>query len=103
MNDHRWAPLMNRDFGPTVIHALGPDGHAFKWVNSYNDSSYLTASKTDGGKKKSTTPCAGIDELKYRLTSSDCKCIQSGASFTGMSMDARLAVPGGCDTGGLRH
>eukprot|EP00959_Pyramimonas_sp_CCMP1952_P048875 1020955-Pyramimonas_sp.AAC.1 len=33
MNDHRWAPLVDEDFGLAVIRALGPDGHAFKWVN----------------------------------------------------------------------
>eukprot|EP00959_Pyramimonas_sp_CCMP1952_P171467 3582826-Pyramimonas_sp.AAC.1 len=30
-SDEGWAPLFQEDFGLTVIHALGPDGHAFKW------------------------------------------------------------------------
>eukprot|EP00959_Pyramimonas_sp_CCMP1952_P346116 7249236-Pyramimonas_sp.AAC.1 len=34
-----------------------------KWVNLYSGSSCLMVSKTGGGKKPSTTPCAGVDEL----------------------------------------
>eukprot|EP00959_Pyramimonas_sp_CCMP1952_P068275 1424936-Pyramimonas_sp.AAC.1 len=62
MSDNAWAPIVDDDVGLSVIRAFGPDGHAFKWANQYSDSSCLMVSKSASG-KKTTTPCAGIDEL----------------------------------------
>eukprot|EP00959_Pyramimonas_sp_CCMP1952_P385888 8087428-Pyramimonas_sp.AAC.1 len=40
-SDRGWPPLFQEDFGLAVIHALGSDGHAFKWVNLCSASSCL--------------------------------------------------------------
>eukprot|EP00959_Pyramimonas_sp_CCMP1952_P431570 9038146-Pyramimonas_sp.AAC.1 len=45
ISEYCWASIAQGDPGPSVVHAPGPDGHAFKSVNLCSDSSYAMQKK----------------------------------------------------------
>eukprot|EP00959_Pyramimonas_sp_CCMP1952_P095959 2006259-Pyramimonas_sp.AAC.1 len=56
--------MVQEDLGMLLIHAFGPSGHAYKWINIYTDFTWFTHKKkgAKGGDHK-RYPGHGIDEL----------------------------------------
>eukprot|EP00959_Pyramimonas_sp_CCMP1952_P218837 4575891-Pyramimonas_sp.AAC.1 len=61
-SDSGWVFLVQRDFGFSVIRALGPDGNAMVWVNLHSDSSCIMQCKS-GKLREKKSPCQGVGDM----------------------------------------